>query len=85
MSISNRSTLVWFALICMTILSVMVGDYSTGGENVAMFILGLVYIKGQLIVDHFMGMRDVKLLWRILLTAYLLLVVGLIALSYTLT
>ena len=85
MSISSRSTLVWFVLIGITMLSVIVGDYSEGGHAITMFVLGMVYIKGQLIVDHFMGLREVKLIWRVLLTGYLLFVVGLIALSYTQT
>jgi cytochrome c oxidase subunit IV len=78
------STLVWLLLLALTLTSLALGQSRVGGVSLMLSVLGISVLKGQLIVDHFMGMRRVRLLWRILMMVYLALVGGLIAVAYLL-
>jgi cytochrome c oxidase subunit IV len=78
------STLVWLLLLALTLTSLTLGQSRVGGVSLMLSVLGISVLKGQLIVDHFMGMRRVRLLWRILMMVYLTLLGGLIAVAYLL-
>ncbi len=81
---SAVSTLVWLLLLALTLTSLALGQSRLGGVSLMLAVLGISVLKGQLIVDHFMGLRRVRLLWRILMMVYLALVGGLIGVAYLL-
>ena len=72
MSDVKRTTLVWLVLIVITVLAAMIGNAEQTGVWVALGSVLLLIIKGQLVVDHFMGMREVIPQWRLLMSAYCL-------------
>lgn len=73
---------VWLLLMLLTLVTYGIGEAGLGGIEVVFLLLAMVLIKGQMVADFFMGLRRVRLRWRILLTIYLLLVVSGIALAY---
>lgn len=83
---SNRwirpCTTIWLILIALTLLTLGIGEMGLGGVSVVAFILLTTIIKSQMIVNYFMGLRRVKLFWRVVLFLYLLIVCGLIGLAY---
>ena len=81
---SVTSTLVWLLLMVLTLTSLALGQSRVGGVTLMVSVLGISLLKGQLIVDHFMGLRRVRLLWRILMLVYRALVGGLSAVAYLL-
>ena len=78
-------SLVWLLLVGLTALALAIGKLELGGSTVVGIILLSTFIKGQMVADHFMGLRHVRPLWRILVTGWLVTVCGAIALAYWLT
>jgi cytochrome c oxidase subunit IV len=77
-------TLVWLILILLTVFAFMVGELELGGITIVSTILVSTLIKGQLVVDYFMGLHRVRWRWRIIMYSWLLLVMGLIGFAYRL-
>ena len=75
----KQATVIWLALILLTVLAAFLGSFDLGGEQqnsshaglwVTLGSLAILIFKGQLIVDFFMGLKPVNPLWRLLLSAY---------------
>jgi cytochrome c oxidase subunit IV len=77
-------TLVWLLLLTLTVATYAAAQLGLQGKGLILGVLALAIIKGQLVVDHFMGLRRVGSFWRPLLGSYLLLVGGLIATAFLL-
>ena len=77
-------TFSWAALLLLTTTSFALGSGASGRRLMAA-VLALTLIKGHLVVSHFMGLRRVRLRWRIAMAAYLAAVGGVIALAYSIT
>ena len=52
------------------------------GQVLIVAVLASAWIKGQLIIDHFMGLREVRLLWRIIVSTWLIIVLATIGGMY---
>ncbi len=66
----KRSSIIWLILICLSIISAVVGDFNELNTELVIVVLVLLSLKGQLIVDHFMELREVKWFWRLILSAF---------------
>ena len=77
-----NSFLVWLALVSLTGATWMVGETGMGGPLVVAALLVSISIKGQLVADAFMGLKNVSSLWRWVVSGWLLTVAGLIGLAY---
>jgi hypothetical protein len=75
--------LVWVVLLLMTLMSYFaLGQFS--GTGYVLLVLAAMLIKGQLLVDHFMGLRQVHWLWRGLMALYLFGLTSAIGLAFLL-
>ncbi len=79
---STAATRIWLVLVALTVLTWAVGESHLGGPVIVTVVLATAFVKGQLVVEAFMGLRQVRALWRIIMFAYLLLVCALIGLGY---
>jgi cytochrome c oxidase subunit 4 len=77
-------TLIWLLLIALTFATYAAAQFGLQGKGLVLGVLALAILKGQLVGDAFMGLRQVKGFWRPLLSAYLLIVGGLIATAFLL-
>ena len=75
-------TRVWLVLIGLTLLALAVGKAGLGGLSIVVVLLVSTLIKTQLVADYFMGLKHSRLLWRMIVSIYLLLITGLIGLAY---
>lgn len=75
-------TLVWLALVGLTLSMLVVGQMGLSGGSVVALLLLATLLKTQLVADIFMGLRQSRLLWRMIVTVYLVSVIGLIGLAY---
>ena len=66
-------TRVWLLMLGLTIVTYALAHFGLSGNGLVLGVLAIALLKGQLVVDHFMGLRRVRGFWRPLLTAYLLL------------
>lgn len=81
--VMNRTSLIiWLILVSLTLFSFLLGWWSSVNETIVMILLLVSLIKGQLIIDYFMGLHHVQLKWRLIPTLWLVLIILLIGLSY---
>lgn len=73
---------VWFVLVFLTGTTYTMGMTGMGGPLVVLALLLSVLIKGQLVVDYFMGLKGVRSPWRWMATGWLTVVVALIGYAY---
>lgn len=78
-------TWVWLAMVALTLLTYAIGEAGMGGLKVALLVLGVALLKGQLLGDYFMGLRPVRGPWRWVILAWLLIPGGLIAIAFWLS
>jgi len=73
---------VWIVLVLLTCLTFVIGYFNYINEAFTVIILITVTIKGQLIIDYFMGLKNVTYGYRFIPTLWLFVVVILIAIAY---
>ncbi len=78
-------TWTWLILLGLTLAMLAVGKAGLGGTGIVSLLLLSTLLKTQLVADYFMGLKRASLLWRAIVTVYLLLVVGTIGLAYWLS
>jgi hypothetical protein len=71
-------TWVYVTLLLLTFITWYVGVHHLSGRFFAFLVFGFALLKGQLIGDFFMGLRQVAGPWRWVITVWLLLVGSLI-------
>ena len=62
--------LIFVGLITLTVLSAFIGEFSESNQGSMLLVLVLMVIKTQLIIDHFMHLKNVKLKWRLSMSAF---------------
>jgi cytochrome c oxidase subunit IV len=72
-------------LVVATLLAAIIGSAGHTGLMGAVVTLMLLIMKGQLVVDHFMELRHVDWHWRLLLSAYAVVIGGLVLVAYWLS
>jgi len=73
---------VWVVLIILTIFAYLLGYLKYISTTLVAVLLITTFIKGQLVIDYFMGLKDVKLKYRLIPTLWLGIVISLIAVAY---
>ncbi len=81
----RKVTWVWVILVVATLLAAIIGSAGHTGLMGAVVTLMLLIVKGQLVVDHFMELRHVDWHWRLLLSAYAVVIGGLVLVAYWLS
>ena len=81
-AVAARScTVSWVALLGLTTISFLLGS-RVSSQLLMAAVLALTLVKGQLVASYFMGLRTVRPMWRIVMSAYLVAVGGVIAIAY---
>lgn len=75
-------TLIWVALVAMTLLTFSIGEAGMAGRQVMLGLLLIALVKGQMVANYFMGLRHVGFWWRALVLCYFVIVGGLVAVAY---
>lgn len=75
-------TRIWLALLVLTGITYSIGWMELGGTQIVMLVLIITFIKGEMVVGFFMGLRKTSLLWRAIMASWLLIVGGGIAIAY---
>jgi len=73
---------VWIILILLTIFAFLLGYLKYISTLLVGALLVTTFIKGQLVIDYFMGLKSVQLKYRLIPTIWLATVVLLIAVAY---
>lgn len=73
---------VWVILVILTIFAYLLGYLQYVNASLVAVLLITTFIKGQLVIDFFMGLKDVQLKYRLIPTIWLSVVISLIAVAY---
>ncbi len=82
---STKLTLIWIILILLTLSSSLVAYFELSGLYIVGFVLLTVSIKGQLIIDHYMGMKNVRGFWRFSLLGFIIVIPLVVFVGYYLS
>jgi hypothetical protein len=68
------ATRIWLALIALTFFAYILSAQGLSGRAFVLTVLMTSLIKGQMIIDHYMMLKAAPLLWRIIISTWLLIV-----------
>jgi len=77
----NENT-IWLRLVSLTLLSYVIGQFHLLKSAAIVILLLITLLKGELIIDYFMGLKKVRLLYRLIPLVWLFFVLSLILLAY---
>ena len=77
-----KALIVWIILIGLSLLMFALAQDGLEGKLFVVLMLLAAWFKGQMIIDHFMGLRHVEVLWRMIVSVWLILVLGIILIVY---
>jgi len=73
---------IWIVLIVLTIFAFLLGYLKLISSFLVAILLITTFIKGQLIIDYFMGLKNTQLKFRIIPMVWLVIILSCIAISY---
>ena len=74
--------LVWIILVLLTIFAYLLGYLELIDTSLVAVLLGTTFIKGALVSDYFMGLREVSFKYRMIPVVWLFIVILLIGVAY---
>ncbi|HQS72239.1 MAG TPA: cytochrome C oxidase subunit IV family protein [Sulfurovum sp.] len=80
--IKNTAEIVWFTLVLLSIFAFSLGYVNCINPIVVSILLISTFIKGQVVIDYFMGLKYVQLRYRFIPTAWLFTIILLISVAY---
>ena len=78
----NRLEIAWFTLAVLTVFAFALGVLNTINTSIVTLLLISTFIKGQVVIDYFMGLKNVRLRYRLIPTVWLFIVISLISIAY---
>lgn len=82
MSDIKRINILWFALIALTLFSTYMAEQATPGLNSVIIMALVLAIKGRIIVDYFMELKNSNKVLRTLMRVYFYVIPAMIILVY---
>ena len=73
---------VWITLIILTLFAYLLGYFKYISTTLVAILLITTFVKGQLVIDYFMDLKEVRLKYRLIPTLWLFIVISLIATAY---
>lgn len=74
--------LIWLTLVALSVFAYVLGEVEHFPKLFSILLLLVTLIKGQLVIDYFMGLTVVRLRYRLIPTVWLVLVISLISVAY---
>lgn len=73
---------LWVAMTLLTLSTYAIGKLGFSGIAVVLFLLLTAVIKGTFIIRDFMELKDVSLLWRVIMYGWLWTICAAITITY---
>ncbi len=80
--IKYKLEFIWLSLVALSLFAYVMGQLEHFPKHFSILLLLGTLIKGQLIIDYFMGLKVVRLRYILIPTLWLVLVISLISLAY---
>lgn len=65
-----KVTLIWLTLLALSAISAYIGEFGETNTTIIGLVIIALIIKGQLIVDYFMDLKQVSVVWRLVLSGF---------------
>ena len=78
----KRVKIIWIILVILTIFAYLLGYLKLINNSLVAILLITTFIKGELVIDYFMGLKNVRLKYRLIPIIWLGIVLLLIAVAY---
>lgn len=78
----KRIDTIWLTLIVLTLFSAYMAERATPGLDSVIIMALVLAIKGRIIVDHFMELKNAHVVLRTLMRVYFYLIPALVILVY---
>ena len=82
LNLKKTLEIIWIVLLTLTIFAYLLGYLKYVSTALVAVLLFTTFLKGQLVIDYFMGLKDVQLKYRLIPTLWLGVVISLIAVAY---
>lgn len=69
-------------LIGLTLIGALLGETGNAGWPLTLVVVGLIFVKGSIVIDHYMEMRSANQSIRNVLRLFIILVPVLVILSF---
>lgn len=73
---------IWIVLVLLTIFAYLLGYMKYINTSLVAVLLVTTFIKGELVIDYFMGLKDVSFKYRAIPIVWLVIVISLISTAY---
>lgn len=80
-----KATGIWIILMGLSLLMFFLSVFGLEGQVFVVSLLLAAWFKGQMIIDHFMELKRVALIWRMIISIWLILVMSGIFILYLLS
>ena len=81
----HQLVIIWLLLLLLSLIGLTGVKAGFHGLLFSMTLLAVAGLKIQLIADWFMSLREVRMLWRMIMLGWVLVVTGLIAVAFIFT
>ena len=78
---NNRINLFWLILVALTLFATFIAEAATPSNFIVVVICFTIAIKGRLVIDEFMGLREAKPIIRYTIHSYFILLPVFISMS----
>ena len=69
---------IWLLLMAITVINALIAETADANLFITLLVAASVALKGRLVVDHFMGLRDANRHMRFWMNAYFYVIPALI-------
>jgi caa(3)-type oxidase subunit IV len=76
----QQATKIWLLLMLATITAAVLSFLPMNGMLMTFITILILILKGQMIVDYFMGLKTSSTFWRVVMSAYCV-VIGLVVMG----
>jgi len=74
--------IIWIILVILTIFAFLIGYLKYVNTSLVAILLLTTFIKAQLVIDYFMGLKNVQIKYRLIPIIWLSVTISLIAVAY---
>ena len=78
----TRPTIIWLLLITLSGIAAWIGEFGASTPHIVGFVILILIIKGQLVIDYFMGLNQVSWLWRGIMSAFCMVIGAIMFITY---
>jgi len=79
---SKTLTIIWIVLVLLATVSFQIAHLGLINKTVMLVLALITFVKGCLVVNYFMDLRNSHWIWKASIFLYLFVVLGIIAIAY---